>query len=208
MSRSIPMASLLKDIRACRVCEPELPLGANPIIRMAESARVLVVGQAPGSRVHQTNIPWNDLSGTRLREWMGVSAANFYGNPGIAIVPMGFCYPGKGKSGDLPPRKECAQLWRPKIHKLLSDVQLTLLIGQYAQNYYLQHEYKSLTEVVAHWQEFMPSFFPIPHPSPRNNLWLRKNPWFDEVIAALQASVQKALSIVPPAAQTDCNTNF
>ncbi len=194
MDPSIPLKNLLHEIRACKACESALPLGAKPILRMSEKASILLVGQAPGTRVHNTGIPWNDPSGDRLRVWMGLSDSVFYDESKIAIVPMGFCYPGKGKSGDLPPRKECAELWRARVHQHMPNIRLTLLVGQYAQNYYLSHNFKTLTEVVAHWQEFGPGFFPLPHPSPRNNLWIKRNPWFDEVIEALRGRVVEVLA--------------
>lgn len=184
---------LLQEVRACRVCEPELPLGARPVLQFASSARLLVVGQAPGTRVHETGIPWNDPSGERLREWMGVDREIFYDFSEIAIVPMGFCYPGRGKSGDLPPRPECAALWRDKIHQCLPQIELTLLIGQYAQQHYLGKDNLTLTERVSAWRSYLPNYLPLPHPSPRNNLWLRKNPWFDEVITLLQQQVARIL---------------
>ena len=175
------------------MCEPELPLGARPVLQFASSARLLVVGQAPGTRVHETGIPWNDPSGERLREWMGVDREIFYDFSEIAIVPMGFCYPGRGKSGDLPPRPECAALWRDKIHQCLPQIELTLLIGQYAQQHYLGKDNLTLTERVSAWRSYLPNYLPLPHPSPRNNLWLRKNPWFDEVITLLQQQVARIL---------------
>lgn len=187
------LIELLEEVRACRVCEESLPLGANPVVRANKNARLLIVGQAPGTRVHATGIPWNDPSGNRLRQWLEMSREEFYDEQKIAIIPMGFCYPGKGKSGDLPPRKECAELWHDRILSLLPDIQLTLLIGQYAQNHYLPKDFlkqhKTLTERVRHWQDCPTGFFPLPHPSPRNQLWLRKNPWFEsEVIPSLRAT--------------------
>jgi uracil-DNA glycosylase len=170
---------LLSEIRRCRVCEPELPLGANPVIRAHPDAKILIVGQAPGIRVHQTSIPWNDPSGDRLRTWLALERATFYDQQQIAIMPMGLCYPGKGKSGDLPPRKECAPLWHQRVSAELPHIQLTLLIGQYAQNYYLSNKPKTLTETVRQWQQWAPELIPLPHPSPRNTLWLRNNDWFE-----------------------------
>ena len=189
------LETLLKQVRTCRVCEPELPLGARPVLRAAETARILVIGQAPGTRVHQTGVPWNDASGIRLRQWMGIGEPEFYDQERIAIIPMGFCYPGKGKSGDLPPRKECAVLWHQKLLDHLPQLELTLLIGQYAQNYYLDKRHKTLTERVNAWREYLPQYFPLPHPSPRNNLWLGRNPWFEkEVVVSLRKIVSKLLS--------------
>lgn len=193
MSSDPDQIPLLREIRACNACEPDLPLGANPVLQFSSSARLLVVGQAPGTRVHETGIPWNDPSGERLREWMGISRELFYDTSQIAIVPMGFCYPGRGKSGDLPPRPECARLWRDKIHRNLPHIELTLLIGQYAQHYYLGKSSETLTQRVNNWRRYLPDYLPLPHPSPRNNIWLRKNDWFEEVIAALRVEVARIL---------------
>ena len=190
---------LLTDVRACRVCEADLPLGPNPVLRAKRSANILIVGQAPGTKVHESGIPWNDASGKRLREWMKIDNEIFYNQTKIAIIPMGFCYPGKGKSGDLPPREECALLWHKKLLEHLPKIKLTLLIGQYAQNYYLRDsEYYSggtVTETVSNWKKFSPAYFPLPHPSPRNTLWLRKNSWFEsKTIPQLRKQVRNALS--------------
>lgn len=174
---------LLTEVRACHVCEAELPLGPNPILRAKRSAKILIIGQAPGTKVHASGIPWDDPSGKRLREWMNVGEEVFYNPAKIAIIPMGFCYPGKGKSGDLPPREECAELWHKKLLTNLPNVKLALLIGHYAQKYYLNDsEYyngRTVAETVINWKKFTPKYFPIPHPSPRNTLWLRKNSWFE-----------------------------
>ena len=186
--------NLLTEIRACRACEAHLPFAPKPILSASPTATLLIVGQAPGTRVHETGIAWNDPSGVRLREWMGVDATVFYDASRIAILPMGFCYPGKGKSGDLPPRPECAQLWRQKLHQQLPNIRLTLLIGQYAQRYYLGKGFTSLTDTVKAWPSFSPDFIPLPHPSPRNNIWLRKNAWFEtEVLPVLKQQVALAL---------------
>jgi uracil-DNA glycosylase len=194
MTAEIPLHDLLTQVRACRVCEPHLPLGPRPVLRAQASARILIVGQAPGTRVHATGIPWNDPSGDRLRQWMGVDRDTFYNQSHIAIVPMGFCYPGKGKSGDLPPRKECAQLWHSKVLQHLSDLQLVLLVGSYAQSYYLSDTYKTLTDRVKAWREFGPRYLPLVHPSPRNRLWLKNNAWFErDVVPYLQSRVKELL---------------
>ena len=178
---------LLSEVRACRLCEPELPLGANPVLRASRTARVLIVGQAPGTRVHATGIPWNDPSGDRLRNWLQLDREQFYDESRIAIVPMGFCYPGKGKSGDLPPRPECARQWHARLLAGMPDIRLTLLIGKYAQNHYLGSKRESLAHTVRHWQDHAPGRFPLPHPSPRNLRWFRNHPWFEaEVIPALR----------------------
>lgn len=193
-----PMALevILSEVRKCKICEPSLALGANPILSASEKSKILVVGQAPGTRVHKTGIPWNDPSGDRLRSWMGLSKDEFYNTDNIAIVPMGFCYPGKGKSGDLPPRRECRETWHPKILPLLKNIKLNLIIGNYALEYFLQErKKKTLTETVKAWQEYFPDHIPLVHPSPRNIAWLQKNPWFEkDVIPIVRDSVSKALS--------------
>ena len=187
----IPLHDLLTQIRQCRLCEPHLPLGANPVIRASVSAKLLIIGQAPGTRVHETGIPWNDASGRRLREWLNMSEEEFYDEDQVAIMPMGLCYPGKGKSGDLPPRPECAATWHQPVSALMRDIRLTLLIGQYAQKQFLQDDFTTLTERVRNFSSCNPEFFPLPHPSPRNQLWLKKNPWFEEeVIPALQGRLK------------------
>ena len=182
MSGELALRDLLADIRACRHCEGQLPLGANPVLRASASARVLIVGQAPGTRVHATGIPWNDPSGDRLRTWLQLDRETFYDESKIAIVPMGFCYPGKGKSGDLPPRPECAQLWHERLLLQMPALELVLLVGSYAQNHYLGKSRETLTERVRRWRDFSPRYIPTPHPSPRNTLWLRRNPWFEEEV--------------------------
>ncbi|MGV6858624.1 MAG: uracil-DNA glycosylase family protein [bacterium] len=188
------LETLLRQVRDCKLCEKNLPLGPRPVVSLSPSAHILVIGQAPGSKVHTSGIPWDDASGKRLREWMGVELETFYDNRRIAIIPMGLCYPGKGKSGDLPPRKECAPLWHQPLIDHLPELQLTLLIGQYAQKYYLPNPSKTLAATVQRWEEFAPKYLPLPHPSPRNQLWLEKNPWFEaEVVPELQRQVQRLL---------------
>jgi uracil-DNA glycosylase len=191
---------LLTEIRQCTACEPHLSHGANPVIQAHPNARLLIIGQAPGIKVHESSIPWNDASGERLREWLGMDSDTFYHEQKVAIVPMGFCYPGKGKSGDLPPRKECAALWHQKVLQSLPNIQMTLLIGQYAQNYYLKDKATStLTETVRNWQAWAPEFLPLPHPSPRNNIWLKKSPWFEsEVIPYIRKHVSEHLAYHDP----------
>ena len=190
-------SGLTKNIRRCTLCEPHLPEGANPVFMADPKAKILIVGQAPGIRVHKTGIPFNDPSGDRLREWMGIGRETFYDTSRIAIVPMGFCYPGTGKSGDLPPRPECAPAWRKELLGYLDKIQLTLAIGQYAHQYHLgKLRKKNLTETVRNWQQYKNNIIPLPHPSPRNNIWLKKNPWFgDTVVPALQNKVSEILGI-------------
>lgn len=181
-ARKIALEDLLGQVRACRHCEPALPLGANPVLRASATARLLIVGQAPGTRVHASGVPWDDPSGDRLRGWLDLAPAAFYDESRIAIVPMGFCYPGKGKSGDLPPSPECAPLWHERILEHMPDVELVLLVGSYAQQHYLGKSRETLTERVRRWRDFGPRFLPLPHPSPRNTLWLRRNDWFEATV--------------------------
>lgn len=180
--------------RACTQCAGELPLGPRPVLRVDARARVLVVGQAPGTRVHATGIPWNDPSGDRLRAWLGIDREAFYDASRFAIVPTGLCYPGRGRGGDLPPRPECAPRWHPPLLAALPRIRLRLLIGAHAQRYYLGPARTSLSERVARWRECLPGTFPLPHPSPRNTRWLRERPWFAaEVLPALRAAVAEAI---------------
>ncbi len=189
------MKALLKEISSCQVCAPFLEHEPRPVMNASKNSRILVIGQAPGSRVHQTGIPWNDPSGKRLRQWMNISDERFYDPEWIGIVPMGFCYPGKGKSGDLPPRPECAPLWHSRLLEQMPEVELTLLIGQYAQAYYLgENAKRTLTDTVKAYEEYLPAFLPLPHPSPRNGIWLRKNDWFEaEVLPELKKRVARIL---------------
>lgn len=185
------LADLLGEIRDCRLCAAHLPHEPRPVLRARASARLLVVGQAPGTRVHASGVPWDDASGTRLRDWLGLDADTFYDESRIAIVPMGFCYPGKGASGDLPPRPECRQTWHPRLLPLLPQIALTVVIGQYAQAYFLGERRKArLTDTVRAWREYGPELLPLPHPSPRNVGWFKTNPWFTaEVVPALRERV-------------------
>jgi uracil-DNA glycosylase len=185
------LAQLLKRVRACTVCAAHLPFPPKPVLRAKASARLMIVGQAPGRKVQETGIPWNDPSGDRLRGWLQLSKEEFYDESRIAIIPAGFCYPGKGKSGDMPPRPECAPLWHPPLLAALPKVELTLLVGSYAQGYYLgKRRRASLSDTVRAFTEYQPEFFPLPHPSPRNQLWLRQRPWFDtDVLPALRERV-------------------
>ncbi|OXY80656.1 uracil-DNA glycosylase family protein [Oceanimonas doudoroffii] len=194
------MDSLLAAVRACRLCEAELPLGPRPVVQLGAGARILIIGQAPGTRVHATGIPWNDPSGNTLRRWLDLDRETFYDADQVAIMPMGFCYPGRGKSGDLPPRPECAPTWHARILAALPNIRLTLLIGLYAQRYYLDKRFRTLTDTVRHWREFAPDRLPLPHPSPRNRRWLMQNPWFEQdTVPALQARVHEVLSTKPQA---------
>jgi len=182
---------LLAAVRGCRACERHLPLGPRPILQAHVAARVLIVGHAPGLRVHTTGIPWDDASGERLRDWMGVNKDTFYDASRIAIIPMGYCYPGRATSGDMAPRKECAKLWLDGLLAHLPDIELTLLIGQYAQRHFLRGRRKrSLTQTTQAWQDYSPRYFPLPHPSPRNQPWFARHPWFDrQLVPALRARV-------------------
>jgi uracil-DNA glycosylase len=175
------LASLLREIRACSVCAAHLPLGPRPVLRAKASARLLIVGQAHGAKVHESGIPWNDRSGDRLREWLRLDRETFYDESRIAIVPMGFCYPGvDAHGGDRPPRRECAPLWHARVMRQLPNVELTLLVGSYAQKYYLgDGRAATATATVRAWRAHAPRFIPLPHPSWRNTGWLRRNPWFE-----------------------------
>ncbi len=189
------LEALLQDIRSCRLCEDVLPLGPNPVVQASSDARILVVGQAPGRKVHETGIPFNDPSGDRLRDWMGIDREVFYDKSRISIVPMGFCFPGTGKSGDLPPRPECAAHWREKLMSKMAQVELTLIIGDYAMDWHLKgSRKKTVTETVKSWQEYWPTQLVLPHPSPRNNIWLKRNDWFeDEVLVPLKKRISELL---------------
>jgi uracil-DNA glycosylase len=185
----------LAEVRACTLCAGHLPLGPRPIVRGHRSARLLIISQAPGTKVHVTGISFNDRSGDRLRDWLGIDRETFYDEARIAIMGMGFCYPGvNGKGGDLPPRKECAPLWHPRLLPLFANVELTLLIGSYAVNRYLPERKATLSDTVAAWREYSPRFMPLPHPSWRNTGWLKKNPWFErELVPELRKRVRKLI---------------
>jgi len=186
---------LLEAVRACTLCAEHLPLGPRPVLQVHADARILIAGQAPGNKVHQSGIPFDDASGDRLREWMGIDKEIFYDASRIAILPMGFCFPGTGKSGDLPPRKECAPAWRMQLLAQMPKIELTLIIGQYAQAWHMQDAGQSnVTDKVRAWQSVWPELLPLPHPSPRNNIWLKQNGWFaEEVLPALRERVQLVL---------------
>jgi uracil-DNA glycosylase len=188
--------SLLKAVRACTACRNVLPLGVRPVLQASPSARLLIVGQAPSARVHASGIPWDDASGERLRAWMGVDRGVFYDASRIAIIPMGFCYPGRGLGGDLPPRPECARLWLDKLLAKLPRIELTLLIGQYAQRHFLGARRKaSLSETMRAWTEYAPRYFPLPHPSPRNTPWLQRHPAFErELLPELRRRIGMLLA--------------
>jgi uracil-DNA glycosylase len=190
------METLLKAIKQCQVCAQHLPLGANPVMSASVNSKIVIIGQAPGKIVHNTSIPWNDKSGDNLRAWLGIETATFYNPELIAIIPMGFCYPGTGKSGDLPPRAECAPLWHSQLLEKMTQVKLILLIGQYAQGYYLGGKaQKTLTETVQNFQAYLPQYLPLPHPSPRNNIWQAKNAWFGSaVLPELKKRVAEVLN--------------
>jgi uracil-DNA glycosylase len=193
----MPLTRLLKQVRACEVCASDLPLGPRPILQLAGSARLLIIGQAPGSKAHASGIPWNDASGNRLRGWLDLDRSAFYDSAEIAIVPMGFCYPGaEAMGGDAPPRPECAALWHAPLFRHLPDLKLTLLIGQYAQRHYLGTRRKgTLTDTVRAFSDYAPQVFPLPHPSWRSQTWMRKNPWFERaVIPELRKATLKALT--------------
>jgi uracil-DNA glycosylase len=178
------LKGLLREVRGCAICQVGLPLGARPVLQLASSAKLLIISQAPGRKVHETGIPWNDASGDRLRDWLALDQPAFYDETRVAILPMGFCYPGaEDRGGDKPPRAECAPLWHARLRKHLPNIQLTLLVGQYAQRYYLRRQRKaSMTETIRAFSEYGPQFFPLPHPSWRSVVWMRKNQWFEETL--------------------------
>jgi len=189
--------ALMARIRACRLCEAHLPLGPRPVLQASKEARLLIVSQAPGRKVHETGIPFNDPSGDRLRDWLGIDKPTFYDANRIAIVPMGFCFPGTGSSGDLPPRPECAPTWHRPLMPHLQQVRMTLAIGSYAQAGLLAgRRGRTLTDTVQAWREHLDrGVLPLPHPSPRNRLWLARNPWFEvELLPELKQRVKEALA--------------
>ena len=189
---------LLEAVRACRVCAAHLPLGPHPIVQAGAGARILIIGQAPGAKVHESGIPWSDRSGERLREWMGITAETFYDPNRVAIVPMGLCYPGRAASGDLPPRRECAPLWQARLLAQMPRIALTLLVGGYAQAHFLRGAgHSSVTATTRAWRAHVPSAIPLPHPSPRNVAWFIANPWFEEeLLPVLRQSVRKCLGCI------------
>jgi len=187
-------STVLAEVRACTICAAHLPHGVRPVLQIHPQARILIASQAPGKKVYQSGVPFDDASGNRLREWMGVTREVFYDPEQIAILPMGFCFPGTGKSGDLPPRPECAQAWRNQLLGHLRHLKVTLVVGQYAQAYHMNVGRSSLTETVRDWRTYWPEVVPLPHPSPRNNIWLGRNPWFEqELLPMLKRRVSEAL---------------
>ena len=192
VKRYSSLDTLLAAVRGCRVCERHLPLGSRPVLRAGSTARILIVGQAPGARVHASGIPWDDPSGERLRSWMGIAKGTFYDESLIAIIPMGYCYPGRGKGGDLPPRSECAQLWLNLLLAKLPRIELTLLVGLHAQRHFLGSRRKpTLSETTRQWRQYVPQYLPLPHPSPRNTPWFKRNSWFErDLLPALRARVR------------------
>jgi uracil-DNA glycosylase len=186
--------SLLTEVQDCSICAAYLPHGPRPILQIHLLARVLIASQAPGRKAHDSGVPFDDASGDRLREWMGVTREVFYDSKQIAILPMGLCFPGTGKSGDLPPRSECAAAWRGQLLGHLHHLEVTLVVGQYAQAYHIGEARASLTETVRGWLSHWPKIIPLPHPSPRNNIWLSRNPWFEkELFPMLKQRVTEAL---------------
>lgn len=189
---------LLAAVRACRACAAELPLGPRPLVQAGASAQLLIVGQAPGVKAHSSGVPWNDASGERLRDWLGIDRALFYDARRIAIVPMGYCYPGRGRGGDLPPRRECAELWLDALLARLPRIALTLLIGRYAQRHFLgAASAANLTDTVAGFERHLPRYLPLPHPSPRNAAWFKRHAWFErDLLPVLRERVRTLLA--PP----------
>ncbi len=191
------LTTILQQIRACTVCAEHLLLGPRPVVRASASARLVIIGQAPGTRVHESGIPWDDRSGDRLREWTSLDKPIFYDETRIAIVPMGFCYPGReANGGDSPPRPECAPLWHAQVLDRMPEIQLTLLVGSYAQKRYLgAQRKKTMTETVAAWRDYLPHYLPMPHPSWRSTGWLKRNPWFEtDLVPDLRQRISSLLA--------------
>ena len=193
MARSL--THLLRDVRACRICEEHLVDGVRPIVQVAARAKIVIIGQAPGRKVHESGVPWDDPSGVRLRSWLGLTPEQFYDPNNVAIIPMGFCFPGNGTSGDLPPRPECAPTWHDELLSHLSSERLDVIIGRYAQDRYIETNEKTLTAVVEKWRDHLPNRIVMPHPSPRNRRWLSQNPWFEtDAVPHLQRRVAEVLA--------------
>ena len=185
---------ILDQVRACTTCAEYLPHGVRPLLAASHKSRILLIGQAPGRVAHASGIPWSDRSGDRLREWLGISSETFYDADKVAIVPMGFCYPGNGKQGDLPPRPECAPLWHSRLLPLLKNVRLTIYLGRYAWERHLGDQYPGLTEAAADFARLLPTRIVLPHPSPRNQMWVKRNEWFNaKLLPALQSRVRQVL---------------
>ena len=191
------LCELLDQVRACKACAHKLPMGPRPVLQVSARARILIAGQAPGRKVHRTGIPFDDPSGKTLRHWLGVDGTTFYDPKMVAILPMAFCYPGRGRSGDLPPSSECAPLWRERLLAQMPSLSLTIVIGRYAQLHHFGRDGKAtLTETVRSFRDYLPNAFPLPHPSPRNGPWLKRHPWFDQdVVPSLRDVVAKALAV-------------
>ena len=188
------LEQLLRKVRSCEICLSSLPHGVRPVLQCDERARILIAGQAPGRRVHESGVPFDDPSGDRLRDWMGLSKKTFYDASRVAILPMGFCYPGTGKSGDLPPRAECAPEWRERLLAQLPNIELTLVLGKYAMDAHLSSPKRTVTEAVQSWTQEWPTIVPLPHPSPRNQVWFKRNSWFlEELIPKLQRRISQIL---------------
>ena len=187
--------ALIAEISTCQICAAHLPHGPRPVLRAGSQARILVAGQAPGRKVHESGVPFEDASGDRLRDWLGVSKEQFYNRKLFAILPMGFCYPGTGKSGDLPPRPECAPAWRAQVLLRLKKLKTTLVVGQYAQAYHLPTSSGSVTALALAWKKTWPHMVALPHPSPQNNLWLKRNPWFEsELVPKLRILIAEIIA--------------
>lgn len=187
-------SSLLEEVRECTICATELPLGPRPVLQIHPKAKILIAGQAPGRKAHESGVPFDDASGERLREWLGVTRNVFYDPEQFAILPMGLCFPGTGKSGDLAPRPECVPAWREQLLGHLEELELTIVLGSYAQKYHFDEASYSVTDLVKSWRTHWPNIIPLPHPSPRNNIWLRKNPWFEaELLPVLRQRVSDLL---------------
>lgn len=194
MNQGSRLEDVVGRIRACSICSAHLPLGPRPLVRVHPDVRILIIGQAPGRRAHERGVPWDDPSGDRLRQWLGVSRAVFYEADRLGLLPMGFCYPGTGSGGDLPPRPECADSWHEEVLERLPRLESTLVIGRYAHRRYLSGASRSVTEAVKAWRQQFPRLIPMPHPSPRNNRWIAANPWFEEeLVPALRAVVARSL---------------
>jgi len=189
----VSLSILRSDVAACTVC-PDLPLGPRPVVQIGAGARLVIIGQAPGTKVHASGVPWDDDSGDRLREWLGIPREVFYDPERVALVPMGFCYPGRKGDGDAPPRPECAPQWHERVLAAMPQIELTLLVGMYAQKAYLgKRRKKTLTATVQSWLEYAPDYLPTVHPTWRSRIWMKKNPWFEaDVLPDLRARVARA----------------